>query len=78
VFDRFYRADSARGLPGNGLGLATVRDVAEGHDGTMFARDRTGGGAVIGFTAWSARLLPNSERGHDKDSPPPSSVQGVP
>ncbi|WP_412104361.1 sensor histidine kinase [Streptomyces europaeiscabiei] len=28
VFDRFYRADSARGLPGSGLGLAIVHDVA--------------------------------------------------
>jgi two-component system sensor histidine kinase MprB len=78
VFDRFYRAGSAPGLPGSGLGLAIVRDVAEGHGGTVFARGRIGVGAVIGFTAWSARLLLNSERGHDGDSPPPSSVEGVP
>jgi two-component system, OmpR family, sensor histidine kinase MprB len=25
VFDRFYRAPEARGLPGSGLGLAIVR-----------------------------------------------------
>ncbi|HEY0813465.1 MAG TPA: HAMP domain-containing sensor histidine kinase [Pseudonocardia sp.] len=78
VFDRFYRADTARGLPGSGLGLAIVRDVAEDHDGTVFAHDRPGGGAVIGFTVGSGRLLPDSEQGHDGDSPPPSSVRGVP
>ena len=33
VFDRFYRADSARGMPGSGLGLAIVRQAAEAHGG---------------------------------------------
>ena len=28
LFDRFYRADDARALPGSGLGLSIVRDVA--------------------------------------------------
>src|SRR5207244_8300937 len=31
VFDRFYRAPSARGMPGSGLGLSIVRQVAEAH-----------------------------------------------
>jgi two-component system sensor histidine kinase MprB len=53
IFDRFYRADTARGLPGSGLGLAIVRDVAETHGGTCFARNRSGGGAEIGFTVGS-------------------------
>ena len=34
VFDRFYRAESARGMPGSGLGLAIVRQAAEAHGGT--------------------------------------------
>ena len=50
MFDRFYRADTARGLPGSGLGLAIVRDVAEAHGGTVFAGTRPGGGAAVGFT----------------------------
>ncbi|MER5217118.1 HAMP domain-containing sensor histidine kinase [Streptomyces sp. NPDC002838] len=58
VFDRFYRADTARGLPGSGLGLAIVRDVAETHGGTVFAGTRPGGGAAVGFTVSSSRLLP--------------------
>ncbi len=37
VFDRFYRADDARGLPGSGLGLAIVRQVAEQHGGHVHA-----------------------------------------
>lgn len=49
VFDRFYRADSARGRPGSGLGLSIVRSVAESHGGTVFVRPRDGGGSVIGF-----------------------------
>ncbi|MDM4721401.1 ATP-binding protein [Micromonospora sp. WMMA1363] len=49
LFDRFYRAPEARRMRGSGLGLAIVRDVVTAHDGTVFARNREGGGAVIGF-----------------------------
>ena len=54
VFDRFYRATTARSFPGSGLGLAIVRDVAHLHDGRPYATDRPGGGAVIGFTLGTA------------------------
>ena len=47
VFDRFYRADSARGRPGSGLGLAIVRQVAEAHGGTVTAEAAPGGGALL-------------------------------
>jgi two-component system sensor histidine kinase MprB len=47
VFDRFYRADSARGRPGSGLGLAIVRQVAESHGGTVAAEAADGGGALL-------------------------------
>jgi len=50
VFDRFYRAETARGLPGSGLGLAVVRSVAQAHGGDVFAEQRPGGGTAIGFT----------------------------
>lgn len=49
VFERFFRASVARGLPGSGLGLSMVRDIAEAHGGRVFARNREGGGVVIGF-----------------------------
>jgi two-component system, OmpR family, sensor histidine kinase MprB len=47
VFDRFYRARSARGRPGSGLGLAIVRQVAEAHGGTVAAANADGGGAEL-------------------------------
>jgi two-component system, OmpR family, sensor histidine kinase MprB len=47
VFDRFYRAASARALPGSGLGLSIVRQVAESHSGTVRAESAPGGGTVI-------------------------------
>ena len=47
VFDRFYRADAARGRPGSGLGLAIVRQVAETHGGTVAAEAADGGGALL-------------------------------
>ncbi|WSW80416.1 HAMP domain-containing histidine kinase [Streptomyces sp. NBC_00996] len=50
IFDRFYRAADARSLPGSGLGLSIVREVATAHGGTPFAFRRDGGGTVIGFT----------------------------
>ncbi|MDO0935410.1 HAMP domain-containing sensor histidine kinase [Streptomyces sp. DG2A-72] len=50
IFDRFYRAADARSLPGSGLGLSIVREVALAHGGAPFAFRRDGGGSVIGFT----------------------------
>lgn len=49
LFERFFRATVARGLPGSGLGLAMVKEIAHAHGGRVFARDREGGGTVIGF-----------------------------
>ena len=47
VFDRFYRAVSARALAGSGLGLAIVRQVAEAHGGSVEAATAPGGGTVM-------------------------------
>jgi two-component system, OmpR family, sensor histidine kinase MprB len=49
IFDRFHRSESARSMPGSGLGLSIVREFAERHGGTVAARPRDGGGAAIGF-----------------------------
>ena len=69
VFDRFYRASAARSLPGSGLGLSIVQDVAQTHGGSVFAGTRPGGGAEVGFTVGRDRLLPASEPDHDHTSP---------
>jgi two-component system, OmpR family, sensor histidine kinase MprB len=47
VFDRFYRAPSARGLAGSGLGLAIVRQVAESHGGEVTAERADGRGTLV-------------------------------
>ena len=47
VFDRFYRAPGARGLPGSGLGLAIVRQVPEAHGGRVTAARADGGGSLF-------------------------------
>jgi two-component system sensor histidine kinase MprB len=47
VFDRFWRADEARGKAGSGLGLAIVQRVAEEHDGSARAWNASDGGAVV-------------------------------
>jgi two-component system, OmpR family, sensor histidine kinase MprB len=35
VFDRFYRTEESRSMPGSGLGLSIVRQVAERHAGSV-------------------------------------------
>ena len=56
VFDRFYRAQAARGLPGSGLGLAIVRQTAEACGGFVEAQNAPGGGALlrVGFGSAAA------------------------
>ncbi len=44
IFDRFYRAPAARGLPGSGLGLAIVAQVVKAEGGTIRAEVDPGGG----------------------------------
>ncbi len=46
VFDRFYRAEAARGKPGSGLGLAIVKQILEAHDGTVSIEPAPGGGTI--------------------------------
>jgi len=43
IFDRFYRAATARAKPGAGLGLAIVREAAEAHGGTASVESSAGG-----------------------------------
>jgi two-component system sensor histidine kinase MprB len=47
VFDRFYRSRSARGMPGSGLGLSIVRQVAESHGGSVVVERPEDGGTLV-------------------------------
>ena len=47
VFERFYRAGIARGMPGSGLGLAIVRQAVEAQGGRVDAENAPGGGALM-------------------------------
>ncbi|HEX3668811.1 MAG TPA: ATP-binding protein, partial [Acidimicrobiia bacterium] len=47
VFDRFWRAERARGTPGSGLGLAIVRQVADQHGATITVETPAGGGTTM-------------------------------
>lgn len=49
VFDRFYRAESARSMPGSGLGLSIVEQIAREHGGSVFVEEPDGDGVVVGF-----------------------------
>jgi two-component system sensor histidine kinase MprB len=49
VFDRFWRAGSARGTPGSGLGLAIVRQVADQHDAQVVIESPPDGGTLVRF-----------------------------
>jgi two-component system, OmpR family, sensor histidine kinase MprB len=49
VFERFHRATAAQAMPGSGLGLSIVHDVVTRNGGSVFATNREGGGAVVGF-----------------------------
>lgn len=49
VFERFYRSTDSRAMPGSGLGLSIVAQVAERHAGTVEAGPSPYGGTRVTF-----------------------------
>ena len=49
VLERFWRAPESRGLPGSGLGLSIVSDMAHSHSGSVIIDQSPLGGARVGF-----------------------------
>jgi two-component system OmpR family sensor kinase len=50
AFDRFARADEARGGDSTGLGLSIVAAIVRAHGGTTHAVNRGGSGALVAMT----------------------------
>jgi signal transduction histidine kinase len=75
VFDRFYRADSARVRVsgGSGLGLAICREIAEAHDGRVWAESEEGRGSSfwLALPATDESLSQAPLRGASVPSPHP-------
>ena len=47
VFNRFYRSKAARGMPGAGLGLSIVKQIADAHGGSVNIDQAADGGAIL-------------------------------
>ena len=57
VFERFYRSEESRSMPGSGLGLSIVRQVIERHAGTVHVDETDSGGTRIVLQIPGAPLL---------------------
>jgi two-component system sensor histidine kinase MprB len=57
VFERFYRSEESRSMPGSGLGLSIVRQVIERHSGQVRVADGDHGGTRVELQVPGAPLL---------------------
>jgi signal transduction histidine kinase len=70
AFDRFATADTGRGGPANGLGLAIVAALAEAHGGTASAANRPEGGADVWAELPAASPSPDEPRALSRSASP--------
>lgn len=63
VFEKFFRAASARdrGIHGIGLGLMISRSIVEAHGGTMTLASESGAGSTIGFSIPGCVIAPSPD-----------------
>jgi PAS domain S-box-containing protein len=55
IFDRFYRSNSVKDIPGTGLGLTIAKDLIQLHQGKVFVTSEYGSGAT--FSIFFPRIL---------------------
>jgi two-component system, OmpR family, sensor histidine kinase MprB len=60
VFERFYRSEESRSMPGSGLGLSIVRQVIERHAGNVRVDENDRGGTRMVLQLPGAPLLASS------------------
>jgi PAS domain S-box-containing protein len=65
--ERFYRADSARGTQGLGLGLYITRELIEAHGGRLTVESNLGSGSRFSFTLPRATPAGNGEEANSHD-----------
>jgi two-component system, OmpR family, heavy metal sensor histidine kinase CusS len=71
IFNRFYRADPARGSGqgGVGLGLAIVKSIMDLHGGSVNAESKPGAGTTIALRFSREKQTPQSDQ-HQRDLQP--------
>lgn len=47
VFNKFYRVSRPESVNGTGLGLSICKGIVEAHGGSIFAKNRPGGGTIV-------------------------------
>jgi len=50
IFEKFYRAEASRHVPGAGLGLVIAREIVRAHSGEIWVESKVGEGSVFQFS----------------------------
>lgn len=70
VFERFWRSEESRAMPGSGLGLSIVAQVAERHAGTVSVGRSDLGGACVTFSLPGSPEPAHPEPAHPEPAHP--------
>ncbi|HTS46335.1 MAG TPA: ATP-binding protein [Bryobacteraceae bacterium] len=64
IFEKFYRADAARHVPGAGLGLVIAREIIHANGGEIWVESKPGEGSIFRFS------VPAIAAQHNSAAPP--------